>query len=149
MMPSSIYNLSHRTCNTGQLSPCGEHHADPASLASTCTARRYGRCRLSCCCQTVYCYCQARLADQSSAATVMGYLLQGARAPARGLLLFGPPGTGKTLIGRAIASNIRATFFSISASSLTSKWWAAVSLPYMEYAGTSRTPLSTSRSHMH
>ncbi len=47
---------------------------------------------------------------------------QGARAPARGLLLFGPPGTGKTLIGRAIASNIRATFFSISASSLTSKW---------------------------
>jgi hypothetical protein len=31
-------------------------------------------------------------------------------------------GTGKTLIGRAIASNINATFFSISASSLTSKW---------------------------
>lgn len=29
---------------------------------------------------------------------------------------------GKTLIGKAIASNINATFFSISASSLTSKW---------------------------
>ncbi len=46
----------------------------------------------------------------------------GARAPPSGLLLFGPPGTGKTLIGKAIASNIQATFFSISASSLTSKW---------------------------
>lgn len=37
-------------------------------------------------------------------------------------MLFGPPGTGKTLIGKAIASNINATFFNISASSLTSKW---------------------------
>eukprot|EP00210_Caulerpa_lentillifera_P008419 g8031.t1 len=50
------------------------------------------------------------------------HLFKGARTPPRGLLLFGPPGTGKTLIGRAIASNIRATFFNISASSLTSKW---------------------------
>ncbi len=47
---------------------------------------------------------------------------QGARAPPKGLLLFGPPGTGKTLIGKAIAANIKATFFAISASSLTSKW---------------------------
>lgn len=48
--------------------------------------------------------------------------VQGARAPPKGLLLFGPPGTGKTLIGKAIAANIKATFFAISASSLTSKW---------------------------
>jgi len=49
-------------------------------------------------------------------------LFRGARAVPKGILLFGPPGTGKTLIGRAIASQCKATFFGISAASLGSKW---------------------------
>eukprot|EP00049_Salpingoeca_infusionum_P004795 m.83851 g.83851 ORF g.83851 m.83851 type:complete len:614 (+) comp12730_c0_seq1:140-1981(+) len=49
-------------------------------------------------------------------------LFRGLRSMPKGVLLFGPPGTGKTLIGKCIASQSNATFFSISASSLTSKW---------------------------
>ena len=49
-------------------------------------------------------------------------LYVGPVTPWRGVLLYGPPGTGKTHIARALATEARTAFMSVSAKDMVSKW---------------------------